>query len=157
MTRTKDFADGQYFSDFQPGDVFVASPVRFTEEGIIAFAERYDPQPFHTDPRAAAESQFGGLIASGLQVMAECFAALIRDGFLAGTGMGSPGLDEVRWHRPVRPGDRVRMRCTVLERRPSSTRADRGYVTILFEALNERDEVVMSYRCIEIVRRRDDA
>jgi acyl dehydratase len=135
----------------------MASPVGFTEDGIVAFARRYDPQPFHTDPAAAARSQFGGLIASGIQVMAECFAALINDGFLAGTGMGSPGLDEVRWQRPVRPGDTLRMRCTVLERRTSSTRPDRGYVTVLFEAVNQRGEVAMSYRCLEIVRRRNGA
>ncbi len=155
MSDLKAFSDGQHYEDFQVGDIFMASPVAFSEDGIVAFAERYDPQPFHTDRAAAAQSQFGGLIASGMQVMAECFAALIRDGFLAGTGMGSPGLDEVRWQRPVRPGDSLRMRCTVLECRPSATRNDRGYVTVFFESLNQRDEVTMSYRCVEIVRRRE--
>ena len=154
MSRARSFSDGQFFEDFEPGDVYLSSPVDFTEDEIVAFAKRYDPQPFHTDPVAAAKSQFGGLIASGLQVMAECFAVLIRDGFLAETGMGSPGLDEVRWHKPVRPGDSLRMRCIVLERRPSDTRPDRGYVTVRFEALNQREEIAMSYRCVEIVRRR---
>ena len=155
MKETKQFSDGQHYEDFRPGDVYMASPVTFTEDGIIAFAQKYDPQPFHTDRAAAAESQYGGLIASGMQVMAECFAALINDGFLKGTGMGSPGLDEVRWQRPVRPGDSLRMRCSVLENRPSSTRDDRGYVTVLFEAVNQREEVAMSYRCVEIVKRRE--
>ncbi len=154
MTRQREFSDGQHYEDFEPGDAYLSSPVAFTEDEIVAFARKYDPQPFHTDKEAAARSQFGGLIASGLQVMAECFAVLIRDGFLDGTGMGSPGLDEVRWHKPVRPGDTLRMKCTVLERRPSDSRADRGYVTVRFEALNQREEVAMSYRCVEIVRRR---
>ena len=155
MNATRSFSDGQHFEDFRPGDIYLSSVIGFTEDEIVAFAQRYDPQPFHADREAAAASQFGGLIASGLQVMAECLAALIRDGFMAGTGMGSPGLDEVRWHRPVRPGDAVRMRCSVLECRPSSTRSDRGYVTVFFEALNQGDDVVMSYRAIQIVKRRE--
>ena len=144
----------QYFEDFALGDVFRARPVTLTEDEIVEFARRYDPQPFHTDKAAAAGSQFGGLIASGIQVMAASFATMIEAGFVRGGGMGSPGLDEVRWWKPVRPGDAIVMQARVTEIKLSTTRADRGYVTLLFEVLNQKRERVMSYSCIEIVRRR---
>ncbi|MGH7005692.1 MAG: MaoC/PaaZ C-terminal domain-containing protein, partial [Alphaproteobacteria bacterium] len=115
---------------------------------------RYDPQPFHIDKAAAAKSQFGGLIASGMQVMAVSFASLIEAGFVRGGGMGSPGLDEVRWHKPTRPGDTIVMQARVTDIKTSGTRTDRGYVTLIFEVFNQKRERVMSYSCVEIVRRR---
>lgn len=144
----------QYYEDLGIGDRFRAAPVRLDEADIVSFARLYDPQPFHVDPVAAKQSQFGGLIASGMQVMAVGFRSMIDIGFLNGGGMGSPGLDEVRWHRPVRPGDAITMQATVLEKRESATRADRGYVTMRFETYNQRDELVMSYLCVEILRKR---
>ncbi len=144
----------QYFEDFALGDVFRAKPVSLSEDEIVDFARRYDPQPFHTDRAAAANSQFGGLIASGLQVMAATFASMIEAGFLRGGGMGSPGLDEVRWHKPTRPGDVIVMQARVTEIKSSASRADRGYVTVAFEVFNQKRERVMSYSCVEIVKRR---
>ena len=144
----------QYFEDFALGDVFRAKPVSVSEAEIVEFARRYDPQPFHTDKAAATNSQFGGLIASGLQVMAVSFASMIEAGFLRGGGMGSPGLDEVRWHKPMRPNDEIVMQARVIEIKASTTRADRGYVTLVFEAFNRKRERVMSYSCVEIVKRR---
>ena len=154
LPPAKPMAGEQYFEDFALGDVFRARPVSVSESEIVEFARRYDPQPFHLDKAAAAKSQFGGLIASGLQVMAVTFATMIEAGFLKGGGMGSPGLDEVRWHAPVRPGDAIVMQARVTEIKTSTTRADRGYVTLLFEVFNQKRERVMSYSCIEIVRRR---
>lgn len=154
LPPAKPIAGEQYFEDFAPGDVFRAKPVSVSEAEIVEFARRYDPQPFHTDKAAAAKSQFGGLIASGLQVMAVSFASLIEAGFLKGGGMGSPGLDEVRWWKPMRPGDTIVMQARVIETKPSTTRADRGYVTLVFEVFNQKRERVMSYNCIEIVKRR---
>lgn len=144
----------QYFEDFALGDIFRAKPVSVSEAEIVEFARRYDPQSFHTDKAAAAKSQFGGLIASGMQVMAVSFASMIEAGFLKGGGMGSPGLDEVRWHKPVRPGDAIVMQARVTEITSSATRADRGYVTLLFEVFNQKRERVMSYSCVEIIKRR---
>lgn len=144
----------QLFEDFALGDVFRARPVTLGEDEIVEFARRYDPQPFHTDKAAAVASQFGGLIASGLQVLAVSFASMIESGFLKGGGMGSPGLDEVRWHKPTRPGDTIVMQARVTGIKASSTRADRGYVTLLFEVWNQKRERVMSYSCVEILRRR---
>lgn len=154
LPPAKPFGAEQYFEDFALGDVFRAKPVSVSEAEIVEFARRYDPQPFHTDKAAAAKSQYGGLIASGIQVMAASFATLIEAGFVRGGGMGSPGLDEVRWWKPVRPGDTIVMQARVTETKPSTTRADRGYVTLLFEVLNQKRECVMSYSCVEIVRRR---
>lgn len=154
LPPAKPFGAEQYFEDFALGDVFRAKPVTLTEGEIVEFARRYDPQPFHTDKAAAARSQFGGLIASGIQVMAVSFATFIEAGFVRGGGMGSPGLDEVRWWNPVRPGDTIVMQARVTEIKLSTTRADRGYVTLLFEVVNQKRERVMSYSCVEIVRRR---
>ena len=154
LPPAKPLGGDQYFEDFALGDVFRARPVTLTEDEIVEFARRYDPQVFHTDKAAAAKSQFGGLIASGIQVMAVSFATLIEAGFVKGGGMGSPGLDEVRWHKPVRPGDTIVMQARVTEIKLSATRADRGYVTLLFEVMNQKRERVMSYSCVEIVRRR---
>jgi acyl dehydratase len=144
----------QYFEDFALGDVFRAHPVSVSEAEIVEFARRYDPQAFHTDKAAAATSQFGGLIASGLQVIAVTFASMIEAGLLKGGGMGSPGFDELRWWKPVRPGDLIVMQASVTAKKPSDTRADRGYVTLLFEVFNQKQERVMSYSCVEIVKRR---
>ena len=154
LPPAKPIAAEQYFEDFALGDVFRAKPVSVSEAEIVEFARRYDPQPFHTDKAAAARSQFGGLIASGMQVMAVSFASMIEAGFLKGGGMGSPGLDEVRWWKPTRPGDTIVMQARVTEIKSSATRADRGYVTVVFEAFNQKRERVMSYTCIEIVKRR---
>lgn len=150
----KDFKEGQHFEDFAVGDRFTAAPVRFEAAMIMDFARRYDPQRFHTDPEAARATPFGGLIASGWQVCALTFGALIEAGFLEGTGMASPGLDELRWHRPVRPGDTLRTSIQVLAVRPSASRADRGYVDFLVEAHNQDGERTLSYRVKEIVARR---
>ncbi len=154
LPPAKPMGGEQFFEDFALGDVFRARPVSITESEVIEFARRYDPQPFHTDKAAAAKSQFGGLIASGIQVMAVSFASMIEAGFLKGGGMGSPGLDEVRWHKPTRPGDTIVMQARVTEIRDSGTRADRGYVILVFEVFNQKRERVMSYSCTEIVRRR---
>lgn len=154
LPPSKPMGGAQYFEDFALGDVFRAKPVSVSEAEIVEFARRYDPQPFHTDKAVAAKSQFGGLIASGLQVMAVTFASMIEAGLLKGGGMGSPGLDEVRWWKPVRPGDLIVMQASVTAKKPSDTRTDRGYVTLLFEVFNQKRERVMSYSCVEIVKRR---
>ena len=142
-----------WFETFSVGDILESGSVTFTEEAILDYARQWDPQPFHSDPEAAADSQFGGLIASGMHVMGAMFRAMVEAGFLNGTAMGSPGMDEIRWLKPVRPGDTLTMRATVTDIRPSATRDDRGYVRMRFETLNRQGETVASYLCTEIVRR----
>ena len=147
----------RYFEDYSVGDTISSAGITLTEASIIDFAATYDPQPFHVDVVAASESQFGGLIASGWQVIALSFRLLLDAGFLKGTGMGSPGLDELKWLRPVRPGDTIRAEATVAAVKPSAKRDDRGYVTVDFRVFNQHDEVVATYRCPEIIRRRPQA
>ncbi len=96
---------GRYLEDFTVGETITAEPVVLDSEEIISFGRRYDPQYFHTDMEAAAEGPYGGLIASGLQTIALGFAQFVRTGVLDGSSLGGPGLDEVRWTAPVRPGD----------------------------------------------------
>lgn len=144
----------EWFEDYSPGDVFDSAPVRFEAAAIAAFARDYDPQPIHTDPAAAAASPYGGIIAPGLMVVSACWGAMIRSGFLAGRAMGAGGIDALRWLRPVRPGDTLILRATVVSVRASDSRADRGYVTFDFEAVNQRDEPVMTKTIAQIIPRR---
>lgn len=153
----KGFGDDQYFEDFAVGDVFRVGPVALAEADIIEFGRQFDPQPFHIDPAAAAETIYGGIIASGWHVGGVAFRMFIQAGIIAGGSMGSPGVDEVRWHAPVRPGDTVHMVATVLETRPSASRDDRGYVTMQYQVYNQRDENVMSWKGVQIIGRRGAA
>jgi acyl dehydratase len=133
-----------YFDDFKPGDRFQSAALLVTESLILAFARAYDPQVFHTDPEAAKATVYGGLIASGLQTIAITFKLFLESGVLAASSLGSPGLDEIRWKAPVRPGDTVHVVAEVLETRPSTSKSDRGIVRIHYTTLNQRGEVVMT-------------
>jgi acyl dehydratase len=132
------------FEDFQPGQSFEFGGITIDADGIVEFARRYDPQYFHVDPEAAEEGPFGGLIASGWHTAA-IFMRMYVDAILGdAVAMGSPGVEELRWLVPVRPGDTLRGRATILETTPSAKRDDRGTVRARFETLNQRDEVVMT-------------
>ncbi len=136
----------RYFEDYQVGEVIEFGDHLVTKEEIVGFAQRYDPQPFHVDEAAAAESHFGGLIASGWLTAAIMMRMLVDNFISRVASMGSPGVDELRWLRPVRPGDRLRVRVTVLEVRRSQTKPDRGAILSLDEVVNQDDEVVMSVK-----------
>jgi acyl dehydratase len=132
------------WEDFRPGQVFEHGSCTLSEEDIVRFAREWDPQRYHTDPRAARDTPFGGLIASGWQ---SCGVAmrLMCDAYLNESScVGSPGIDEIRFLKPVRPGDTLRFRSTVLESAASRSRADRGTVSFRWELLNQADEVVLS-------------
>ena len=147
----------RYFEDFLPGSVSEYGEIRVTEAEIIEFARRYDPQYLHVDQEAAASGPFGGLIASGWQTVALMMRLLV-DGFLPGTAsLGSPGIDELRWLKPVRPGDVLHIRVTVLDATPSRSRPDRGVVRTLVEVLNQDRDVVMSLKPMNIFRRRSQS
>jgi acyl dehydratase len=133
----------RFYEDFHPGQTFEFGPTTVGEAEIVAFAREFDPQPFHVDAEAAASGPFGGLIASGWHT-ASLFMRMYVDAVLNDTAsMGSPGVEELRWLVPVRPGDELRGRVTVLETTPSASRADRGTIRAQFELLNQRDEVAM--------------
>lgn len=136
----------RYFEDYTVGEVVEFGDYPITREEIVDFARRYDPQPFHVDEQAAAQSNYGGLIASGWMTAGVMMRMLVEHFVSRVASMGSPGVDELRWLRPVRPGDRLRVRVTVLEVRRSQTKPDRGAVLSLDEVVNQDDEVVMSVK-----------
>jgi len=142
----------RYFDYFKPSDRFQSAPLVVTEALIVEFARFYDPQVFHTDPRAAAESIYGGLIASGLQTIALTFKLFIETGTLAASSLGSPGLDEIRWKVPVRPGDTLHVVGEVLEARASSSKPDRGIVRIRYTTVNQRGEGVLTFIGNQLLR-----
>jgi acyl dehydratase len=132
------------FDDFEPGRVYELGSTTVSEEDILSFARQFDPQPFHVDPEAAKESVFGGLIASGWHTGA-MWMRLYVDAMLGGpTSQGSPGIEELRWLAPVRPGDTLHGRLTVLDATPSSRRPDRGTVRIRGEMVNQDGVTVLS-------------
>lgn len=147
----------RYFDDFEPGDVIELGSRSITPEEIIAFAREFDPQPFHLDQEAARRSIYGGLLASGWHTGA-LMMRLLCDRFLTDTvSLGSPGVDELRWLKPVRPGDTLSGRLTVLERIPSRSKPDRGIIRSLIEMRNQRGEVVMTVRGLSLLGRRPGA
>jgi len=146
----------RYLEDIEPGDVSDLGSFTLSEEDIVEFSRRYDPQPMHVDPERARESTFGGLIASGWQTAASCMRLLV-DGFLRETvSMGSPGLEELRWPNPVRPGHEIRVENEVLDVRVSESRDDRGYVRSRTTARDEHDDPVLTWIGTIIVGRRGD-
>lgn len=144
----------KFLDDLAAGDKFVTGGVTLTESGIIGFALTYDPQPFHLDAAAAAESIYGGLIASGFQVVALAFRLFIQSGMLAGSSMGSPGIDELRWFAPARPGDTLHAEVEVLAVTPSKSKADRGIARLRYTMLNQRREAVSSFIVNHLLLRR---
>ncbi len=144
----------RYLDDLTVGDIFRTNGVTLTEAEIIDFAWRYDPQPFHLDVSAAEQSPYGGLIASGFQSLAICFRLFIQSGIFMESSLGGPGIDELRWHAPVRPNDTLYCEVEVLEVRPSSSKPDRGIARLRYQARNQRQETVMSFIVIHLLRRR---
>lgn len=147
----------RYFDDFEPGQSFDSKGVTLSESQILDFALLYDPQPFHLDKEAAAEGPFNGLIASGFQTLAVAFRIFYQANVINACSMGSPGLDELRWLRPVRPGDTLKVKATVREKRPSKSKPDRGTLFMDYAVTNQKDEPVMTFTAIHILSRRSNA
>lgn len=143
-----------YFDDFEPGQTFDSRGATLSESQILDFALLYDPQPFHLDKEAAAEGPFDGLIASGFQTLAVAFRIFYQAGVINACSMGSPGLDELRWLRPVRPGDTLKVKATVREKRPSKSKPDRGTLIMDYVVTNQKDEPVMTFTAIHILARK---
>ena len=135
----------RYLENWQVGDRLVTGGITLTESEIIDFALRYDPQPFHLDTSAAADSLYGGLIASGFQTLALCFRLFIQTGVLADSSLGSPGIDDLRWLAPVRPGDTLHTEVEALEVKSSASKPDRGILRLRYGAVNQRGEPVLSF------------
>jgi len=143
-----------YFEDIPLGDVRESPSRAVTHDEIVAFARQFDPQPFHTDDEAARRTFYGGLLASGWHTTAILMRLLWETFLKDAASLGSPGVDEVRWIKPVRPGDTLRARFTVTEARPSQSRPDRGIVRSFSEVFNQHGEIVMTLRGLGLFARR---
>ena len=143
----------RFFEEYAAGQTWEFGDVELSEQSIVEFARRYDPQVFHVDREAAKQSAFGELVASGWHTGVESVRLLVDHLFSKTANLGSPGMDEVRWPRPVRPGDVLSVRLTVLEARQSQSKPDRGVVRADIETLNQHREVVMSMKMAFFVRR----
>ena len=147
----------RYWEDFAVGDVTEVGPVTVTEDEIVDFARRFDPQPFHVDPEAARESPYGGLIASGWHTTALFMGMFVRAVLLDSASLGSPGVEEIRWLAPVRPGDTLRGHSTITDLRESSTGAPRGTVFTTNEVVNQDGVVVLRMKARGFFARRPSA
>lgn len=147
---------GLFLEDFHPGDVAETASRVVTREEIVAFARQFDPQPFHVDEEAAKATPYGGLIASGWHTAAICMRLVVDRavGNGAAGSLGSPGVDELRWLRPVRPGDELTVRIEVLEVTPSRSKPDRGVVKLRYTMRNQDGQEVMTMIGLGIMRRR---
>lgn len=145
-----------WFEDFAVGQRFRTAGATLSEAQILQFAWAHDPQPFHVDAEAAAVSPYGGVIASGFQTLLASFRLIYQERIINAASLGSPGLDELRWPRPVRPGDTLHVEAEVVEVRPSRGKPDRGVVAIAYTVANQRAEPVMTYRAMHLLRRRPD-
>lgn len=146
----------RYFDDFAEGQVFAFGHIEVSEAEALDFARRYDPQSIHTDKKAAIAGPFGGLILSGWHtaaLMMRLYAENILDD---ASSLGSPGVDELRWLKPVRPGDVLSLRVTVTAARRSRSKPDRGIVTNYVEVLNQHGEVVMTLKPMSFLRCRPE-
>jgi acyl dehydratase len=143
-----------FFEDFVAGQRLDYGSRSVSQDDIVRFAREFDPQPFHTDPVAAETSIYGGLIASGWHTCA-IMMRILCDGVIgAAASLGSPGIDELRWLKPVRPGDTLSVYGTVLEVRPSKSKPDRGVVVSKTEVLNQAGDIVLTLRAINMYRKR---
>ncbi|WP_170426761.1 MaoC family dehydratase [Ruegeria arenilitoris] len=146
--------NGKYLDDLAVGDTFETGGITLTEGGIVDFALVHDPQPFHVDKDAAAQSIFGGLVASGFQTIALTFRLFRDTGVLNGTNLGGHGMDEVRWLAPVFSGDTIRARVTVESIKPSRSKPDRGTVRFRYRSYNQKEVEVLSYAIDHVMARR---
>jgi acyl dehydratase len=149
-------AEQRYFEDYPVGAVFEFGEIAVDEQELVEFARRYDPQSFHTDSEAAAQSMFGGLIASGWHTAALMMRMLVDHYLSKIASLASPGVDELRWQEPVRPGDMLRLRVTVQDARRSCSRDDRGVVNSSIEVFNQHDRVVMTVKATNFMLTRGD-
>lgn len=147
-------APERYFEDYVPGAEEALGTVELSEQEIVEFARRFDPQAFHVDPEAAKQGPFGGLVASGWHTVGAMTRLFVTRYLSPVSSLGSPGIDELRWPAPVRPGDRLSVFATVLETRPSRSKPERGLVHTLVEVRNQRGETAMSMKIVNLVRLR---
>lgn len=144
MTDTQTTVRPRWFEDYQAGAVHELGQIRVDAEEMLTFASRFDPQSYHVDPQAAADTHFGGLIASGWHTGSMMMRLLALNYLAPESSLGSPGIETLRWPKPVRPGDVLTVRVTVQQARRSQSKPDRGIVHSLIEVTNQNGEIVMT-------------
>jgi acyl dehydratase len=147
--------DQRYFEDYLAGSTYEFGSVSVSESQIIEFAKEYDPQSFHIDPAAAVTGPFGGLIASGWQTAGLMMRLFVEHYLSSVASLGGPGVDELRWLRPVRPNDVLRLRVTVVDTKASNSKPDRGLVRTLAELIDSAGKPVFKATVLNFLRRRD--
>lgn len=147
-------ASDRYFEHYVPGETYGSGEIDVEEGEVLAFARRFDPQSFHVDAEAARQSEYGGLIASGWHTAALMMRLYTQDYLSTVSTLVSPGIDEIRWRKPVRPGDRLSLQVTVLTARVSQSRPDRGIVQSSVEVRNQHGETVMTLTALNFFLRR---
>jgi len=141
----------RFFEDYVPGLTLDCGVFTLSEADIIAFASQYDPQPFHVDPVGAKDGPYGGIIASGWHTISATMRQLVEFYVSAESGLGAAGVDEIRWPRPVRPGDTLHVRAVVREARRSGSRPDRGVVITSAELTNQDGDLAMRLTAVNFV------
>jgi acyl dehydratase len=150
-TGFKTPVEDRYFEDYVPGSVHEFGSIKVEEEDIVAFGGQFDPQVFHTDPEGAKSTIYGGLIASGWHTASLMMRECVRYYLPRAASLGSPGVDEFRWNLPVRPGDTLTIRVTILQATRSRSKPDRGIVESFFEVLNQDGKVAMSAKGVNFI------
>ena len=135
----------RYFEDYIPGSTFEWGPIAVEEDEVIAFAKKFDPQTMHVDPVGAAQGPFKGIIASGWHTVGLVMRLFVDHYLSTVSAIASPGVDEIRWPRPVRPGDELRLRVEITEARVSKSKPDRGLVIAKAQGINQNGEVVTTF------------
>jgi len=146
--------ESRYFEDYTPGQVYEFGAIAVSEGDIVNFARQFDPQDFHVDPEKAKTSQFGGLVASGWHTLSLTMRLYVDHYLSHVASMASPGVNDIRWPNPVRPGDTLKIRVTILEARPSRSKPDRGIVWARVETKNQKDDLVLSMVAMSIIGQR---
>ncbi|SDF45358.1 Acyl dehydratase [Limimonas halophila] len=149
-------SDALYFEDFTIGRRFTTHGMTLTEADIIQFAQLYDPQPFHMDKVAAADSAYGTLIASGLHTFCVAIRMAVQENIFTAASMGSPGVDQMRWHQPVQPGDTLTTEIEVMDAAPSTSKPDRGRARMGYTVRNQHGDSVMTFTAWQILKRKPD-
>jgi acyl dehydratase len=147
--------DDRYFEDYMEGAVYEYGYVTVTEAEILDFARKFDPQPIHVDPEFAAQGPFHGLIASGWHTTAMMMRLFAEHCLSQVASLASPGVDEIRWPAPVRPGDSLRLRATIVEARRSRSKPDRGLVRSHAQLINQDHETVLTLIAMNLLRARN--
>jgi acyl dehydratase len=144
----------RYFEDYAAGATFLFGPIEVEEAEVISFARRFDPQSIHIDPALAQAGPFKGIIASGWHTIGLMMRLIVEHFLSSVASLASPGVDEVRWVQPVRPGDQLHLRVSILETRPSRSKPDRGLIIANMEAINQNGDIVCSFKAMNLLKKR---